>query len=146
MNSLYIDSSVIKSSNLKVDSNSYITQYPVDSAVKKYDDKNGNVKDSVYNEILIINDDGTYSDTIKSHKIGTTQKKLRIITNEWYWTNDKKKKDGIVLTGYGSFKIDKLSWKELDFTYNRSSLNYSNETSKNGIKTTVTKTLKFKRN
>jgi len=146
MNSLYIDSSVVISSSLKVETKSYITQYPVDSAVKKYDDGNGNVRDSVYNENLIINDDGTYSDTIRVHKIGSTLKKLRVVKNVWYWTSDKKKKDGVVLAGYGSFKIDKLSWKELDFTYNRTAINYSNETNKNGTNTTVTKTLKFRRN
>lgn|ERR1035437_3231652 len=149
MSSLYVDSAITISSTLKVESKSFITSFPVDSGVKKYDDGNGNVRDSIYTEVLVINDDGTYSDTIKCHKIASATKKLRVIANQWYWTNDKHKKDGVVLVGYGTFKLDKLSWKEIDLTYNKTNFNYSSyisSTLKNGTNINVTKTLKFNRN
>ena len=142
---LAIDSTVAMTSSLKTDDRKYHIDF-VNDSLKIFSDPNGNTKDSVYKEILTINEDGSYIDSIVSKKNGTTLNKLRIVRNEWYWTEAKKKKDGIVLVGYGAFRIDRLAWKELVLTSYRQSVNYTNKELSYGTNSIVNKVLTFKRN
>ena len=73
-------------------------------------------KDSVYFETLNIKDDGSFSDTIKSRHIKATSleySSVRVVSNNWYWLDSKKKKTGIALVGIGEYQIIRLSTKEL---------------------------------
>jgi len=88
-----------------------VTTYE-DGVKKTLDDVTN--KDSVFEEKLIISDDGTYTDTVKSKKVGKANwTSVRIITNSWSWTDAKKKKSGILLVGMGSFEMDRLSSNDL---------------------------------
>lgn len=74
--------------------------------------------DSVYSEVLSINEDGTFNDTINSKKfvenaVNSKKTNTRIVTNQWHWLNTKKNKTGIELVGLGSFNVDRLASKEL---------------------------------
>jgi hypothetical protein len=139
-----IDSTVTTISSLKDESSTFHTTYSYDS-LRIFSAPNGNTRDSVYKEILTINEDGTFTDSISSKKNGATIFKLRVVKNEWYWTTDKKNKDGIVLQGYGTYKLDRLAWKELILISNRENVNYSNKTLSYGSNVKVTKVLTFKR-
>jgi len=142
-----IDSTITSTSRLNPESYSFFTTYSSDSL--KILSAPTYTKDSVYKEILTINEDGTFTDSISSKKYDKTNPvtvyKLRVIKNEWYWTTDKKNKDGIVLQGYGTFKLDRLAWKELTLISNRENVNYSNKTLSYGSTIKVSKVLKFKR-
>jgi len=142
-----IDSVITSTSRLNPESYSFFTTYSGDS-LKTFSAPTF-TKDSVYKEILTINEDGTFTDSISSKKYDkinpVTVYKLRVIKNEWYWTSDKKNKDGIVLQGYATFKVDRLSWKELTLISNRETVNYSNKSLSYGSTVKVAKVLKFKR-
>ena len=102
--------------------------------------------DSIYTETLIINEDGTYSDTIKSGKyvkgVVTSKFNKRVVCNSWYWLNEKKNKEGIMLVGYGTFSIDRLAWKELVIKSTKQNIK---ETTSSKTTITVKKELRFKR-
>ena len=104
-------------------------------------------KDSVYYETLVVNEDGTFSDTIKSRKWinATTPTKYttRVISNNWYWLDSKKNKEGIMLLGYGTFLIDRLAWKELNLIYTKKTIR---KISSNTSTISVVKRINFKRN
>jgi len=140
-----IDSSVTVSSGLKDKTIKYVTDYELDSVKKFSDDDAGNPKDSIYYEILTINDDGTFVDSISSKKKGATVFRLRVVKNEWYWTSSKKNKDGIVLVGFATYRVDRLAWKELIFTSYKEMINYTNKTLVYGSNITVNKEIRYKR-
>lgn len=104
------------------------------------------IKDSVYKEVLVINEDGTYSDTIKCGKLNqkaAIKYTTRVVSNNWYWLDAKKNKEGIMLIGYGTFSVDRLAWKEIVFTSKEET---QKTTGSNTVTYSVSKELKFGRN
>ena len=146
MTYLNIDSAITFSSSLKKEEKHYTTSYPVEDSIKRFSDGIGNNKDSVYKEILVINEDGSYIDSIFSKKKGSTVTRSRVVRNIWYWINAKKNKDGVVLQGYGTYKIDKLAWKELVLISEKETINYTNKAASSGTDISISRQLTFKRN
>jgi len=139
------DSIVLKTTSINATSSPihYTTGY-ADSL--KHSTRGVDEFDSVYYETLIINEDGTYSDTIKSRKyvknVAATKFSERVVCNSWYWLDEKKNKEGIMLIGYGIFSVDRLAWKELVFKSTKQNLK---QTTSSTTTITVKKELKFKR-
>ena len=86
-------------------------------SIKKSWDKQNNQTDTIYHEYLTIKDNGMFKLLMKSTIRNVVQTKS--VTNQWYWLDTKKKKTGIMLNGYHSYDIDKLSSKELILIYEK---------------------------
>lgn len=142
LSNITIDSTVTKKSTLNPIETDYTTKVFYVDSIKKTAKGIENTIDSVYYETLVINEDGTYSDTIKSRKVTMTKFNKRVVYNNWFWLDEKKNKEGIMLIGFGTFSVDRLAWKEIVLKSTKQTIreNQSGETT-----ITVTKELKYKR-
>jgi hypothetical protein len=87
-----------------------------DTYIKVTSSPTGFERDSTYKEVLYINENGTFVDSIYSKKADAKILNTRSLINSWYWIDTKKKKTGIVLKGLGEFVVQGLSYKKLILT------------------------------